>query len=141
MKPRTAAEQQIEMLRQMKDAKGKRKPTPTPAASASTADGRPAHTLVPQTGQAPAPFELAEGPRPLRAKAKGPALPVGKETWRRLRERQAETQEFRSRREMGDWAAELLLALPPGAHRLGGDARAELLKRLREWAEARGLRP
>ena len=128
MKQRTAAEQQIELLKQMKDAKAKRKPLPPPAAAQPAA-------------QAAAAFELAEGPRPLRAKAKGPALPLGKETWRRLRDRQAATHEFRSRREMGDWAAELLLALPPGAHRLGEPARAELLTRLREWAEARGLRP
>ena len=66
---------------------------------------------------------------------------MGKDTWRRLRQRQADTKEFRSRRDMGDWAAALLLALPPGAHALGKEARAELLRRLAEWAEARGLRP
>ncbi|HXC63598.1 MAG TPA: hypothetical protein VNZ67_04530 [bacterium] len=140
MKQRTAAEQQIELLKQMKDAKAKRKPLPPPVAGPPAAE-RPSQGPLPLGAQPSAPFELAEGARAPRAKAKGPALPLGKETWRLLRERQASTHEFRSRREMGDWAAALLLALPPGAHRLGEPARAELLTRLREWAEARGLRP
>lgn len=135
MKPRTAAEQQIELLRQMKEAKSRRKP-----ASPAPAPSRPEGPAPARGGGAPV-FELDEGPRPARPKAKGPALPVGKETWRRLRERQAATREFRNRRAMGDWAAALLLALPPGAHNLGEDAKAELLKRLADWAEARGLRP
>jgi hypothetical protein len=124
MKQRTAAEQQIELLRQMKESKAGRQPLPPPQ---RLRDGGP--------------LERTAAPRPPRGKAKGPALPLGQETWRLLRERQASTREFRSRREMGDWAAALLLALPPGAHRLGEEARAELLTRLREWAEARGLRP
>jgi hypothetical protein len=135
MKPRTAAEQQIELLRQMKEAKSKRKPAPPPAAGSE-------RTRTASADPAPVPaFELGEAPRPARAKAKGPALTLSKETWRLLRERQAATHEFRSRRAMGDWAAALLLALPPGAHRLSDESKAELLRRLAEWAEARGLRP
>ena len=127
MKPRTAAEQQIEMLRQMKEAKTKRKPPP-PAAP------------PPARPQGPG-FELDEGPRQPKPKAKGPGLPLTKETWRRLRERQTATREFRTRRDMGEWAAALLLALPPGAYQLGDEAKTELLRKLAEWAEARGLRP
>jgi hypothetical protein len=41
---------------------------------------------------------------------------------------------------MGDWAAELLLALPPEAHKLSAAAKQELWRKMREWAEARGLR-
>jgi hypothetical protein len=131
MKARTAAEQQIELLRQMKEAKAKRKPAPPP----QPPSGQPE-----RAGTPPA-FELGEAPRPERTKPKGPSLPVSKETWRLLRARQAATREFRNRRAMGDWAAALLLALPPGAHGLGDAAKAELLQRLAEWAEARGLRP
>ncbi|HTB33860.1 MAG TPA: hypothetical protein VK842_03290 [bacterium] len=128
MKARTAAEQQIEMLRQMKESKSKRKPTPPPAPAPAAQPARPA-------------FELNEAQRPARVKTKGPSLPLSKETWRLLRQRQSDTHEFRSRRAMGDWAAALLLALPPGAHGLGEEAKAELLRRLAEWADARGLRP
>jgi hypothetical protein len=133
MKARTAAEQQIELLRQMKDAKSKRKPTPPPSQG-------PTSPLPADPFPVPA-FELGERPRPPRTKSKGPALPLSKETWRLLRERQAATHEFSSRRDMGDWAAWLLLALPPGARSLSDESKAELLRRLAEWAEARGLRP
>ena len=135
MKPRTAAEQQIELLRQMKESRSKRNAAPPPAAM------QPVHAQQPKGQALPAPAKAGEGARPARPKAQGPALPVSREAWQRLRQRQADTKEFRSRRDMGDWAAALLLALPPGAHALGEDARAELLRRLAEWAEARGLRP
>jgi hypothetical protein len=75
-----------------------------------------------------------------RVKAAGPSLPVSRQNWQRLRARQAEAKEFANRRAMGDWAAELLLALPPQASHLDREAKEELFKRLREWAAARGLR-
>ena len=52
MKTRTAAEQQIEMLRQMKESKAKRKAAPLPAPAPSARVAQP-------DGQAkPVPFEL-----------------------------------------------------------------------------------
>ncbi len=130
MKARTAAEQQIEALRQLKQAAPRRKAVPPPAL-------KPAPPASPAT---PIGFELSDAPAALTAKKKGPNLPLSPAQWRRLRERQREHQEFKRRRDMGDWAAELLLALPPQAHRLGEEARAELFRKMREWAEARGLR-
>jgi phage host-nuclease inhibitor protein Gam len=67
-------------------------------------------------------------------------LPVSKETWKRLRARQRESREFKTRKAMGEWAAELLMALPPQASKLNADAKAELFKRIDEWCRARGLR-
>ena len=139
-KPRTAAEQQIELLRQLKESKAKRKavaPAPLRAASVSTEAALPEPLIE---GEAPrsGAFELIEAPR--KPKAAGPSLPLSRDTWKRLRERQAQAKEFPNRKAMGDWAAELLLALPPQASRLDREAKAELFKRLREWAEARGLR-
>jgi hypothetical protein len=137
---RTAAEQQIELLRQLKDSKSKRKavaPAPLRPASAAPMPASPSPLMegdAPQAGH----FELIEMAR--KAKAVGPALPLSRDTWKRLRERQALGKEFASRKAMGDWAAELLLALPPQASRMDKGAKAELFKRLREWAEARGLR-
>jgi len=146
-KGKTAAEEQIELLRRMKEARLKRKAAPVPAAPKAVAPlPPPALSPVaplaqgaPPAGEAAA-FELAEGPAPKpRAKA-AHGLPVGRETWRRLRERQRATHEFKRRRDMGEWAAELVLALPPHAHALNDDARAELFRRMREWCLARGLR-
>lgn len=128
--PRTQAEQQIEALRQLKQTQSRRKPAPPP----SVPKAPPA---VPMPDAAS--FELSE--QPVKApKKSGPSLPLSLAQWRRLRERQRESGEFRRRRDMGDWAAELLLALPAGASKLSPAGKEELLRKLREWGEARGLR-
>jgi hypothetical protein len=138
-KPRTAAEQQIELLRQLRAAKPKARQAAPAAAHPSGAPDRlgPAAEGPAPTGGA---FEIVDGPPQPRPKQAGPSLPVSREQWKRLRERQSASKEFRTRKAMGDWAAELLLALPPQCSRLEADARGELFKRMREWAEARGLR-
>lgn len=127
---RTQAEQQIEALRQLKQTQARRKPTPPPTA--------PKPAPSPASAEAPS-FELSEQPVKA-AKKSGPSLPLSLAQWRRLRERQRESAEFRRRRDMGDWAAELLLALPAGASKLSPAGKEELLRKLREWGEARGLR-
>lgn len=129
---RTAAELQIEALRQLKQTQPRRKALPAPAA-------KPA---APTTPQAPwvSGFELSESTAPRPRKRSGPQLPLSASQWVRLRERQREHHEFRLRRDMGDWAAELLLALPPGVHALSAEAKAELFKRMHDWAAARGTR-
>ena len=136
----TAAEQQIEALRQLKQGQGKRKAAPLPAAPKAVAPPLPASQQAARPVGAPlAPaFELSEGQAP-RARREGPALPLSVETWKRLRHRQRETKEFKGRREMAEWAAELLLALPPQTHKLSPAARADLFQRMQEWAKARGL--
>jgi hypothetical protein len=127
---KTAAELQLEALRQLKQTQARRKPTPAPTAKAA-APKAPA----PET----AAFELSEqGSDP--AKRRGPALVLSAQQWKRLRERQREHKEFRRRKDMGDWAAELLLALPPGVAALSLAAKQELFRKMRDWAEARGLR-
>jgi hypothetical protein len=145
--PLTAAEQQIEALRNLKQAQAKRKAKPVPPAPPAVPAPVPARLqaampvgLAPGEADAPAgqAFELSEGSRP-KAKLDGPALPLSPQVWRRLRARQREHREFKRRREMGDWAAELLLALPPHAHKMGDASRQDLFDRLREWAQARGL--
>lgn len=129
--PRTAAELQIEALRQLKQTQPRRKALPAPAAKPAAA---PKAAVGPTAG-----FELSESAAP-RSKRRGPQLPLSSGQWARLRERQREHHEFRLRRDMGDWAAELLLALPPGVHALSAEAKAELFKRMQEWAAARGAR-
>jgi hypothetical protein len=134
---RTPAELQIEALRQLKQSQARRPaaakaPKPAAPVPSSSAPGMP--------NSRKAGFELSEQATPTPIKSLGPTLPLSPEIWRRLRERQREHREFKRRRDMGDWAAELLLALPPGSAALNQEARAELLARMREWAEARGLR-
>jgi hypothetical protein len=127
---KTPAEMQLEALRQLKQTQARRKPTPAPAPKAPTPAAPPA------TGVS---FELSEqGAAP--PKKKGPALALSASQWKRLRERQREHKEFRRRKDMGDWAAELLLALPPGVAALSPAAKEELFRKMRDWAEARGLR-
>lgn len=144
---RTSAELQIEALKQLKEAKSRRKPAPLPPVPRPVAPlvpakleaAKPLSEMAPPLGQAH--FELSEGERPQAVKAKSaPHLPVSVDTWRRLRLRQRETREFKKRKDMGEWAAALLLALPPQASKLGPEARLELFKRMDEWCRARGLR-
>jgi len=143
---RTAAEEQIEALKQLKDAKARRKPAPLPQTPRAVPPLQPQHlaAATPLNEQAPPAgplgFELSESERPAPKPKTGPQIPVSAETWRRLRQRQRETREFKKRRDMGEWAAALLLALPPQASKLGPDAQAELFKRMNDWCRARGLR-
>ena len=129
MKPSTPAEQQMDELRRLRETLSKRKPAPAAlpkapvAAAAATSAGG---------------FELAEAAP--KKKKEGPSLALSPEIYRKLLERQRQQRSFKRRRDMGDWAAELLLALPFEAHRLSADAKAELFQRMQAWAEARGLR-
>jgi hypothetical protein len=132
---RTPAELQMEALRQLKQTQSRRPAVAPPKARPAESAPRTDATAAPPNG-----FELSERGATAPAKKAGPALPLSPELWRRLRERQREHHEFRRRREMGDWAAELLLALPPEAHKLSTAAKQELWRKMREWAEARGLR-
>jgi hypothetical protein len=87
----------------------------------------------------------AKAPRPPRPRAQagkengGAALPLSADLYRELLARQKAEKAFRSRRDMGNWAAELLLALPLATHRLSPEAKAELFQRMQAWAKARGL--
>ena len=114
MSKRTPAEQQMEELRRLRESGGKAK-LPAPPASK---------------------FELSESPRKKKAV---PSLTLSPALYRRLLERQKADPSFRRKRDMGDWAAELLLALPFEAHRLSPEAKAELFQRMQAWAKARGL--
>lgn len=149
---RTPAEEQIEALKKMRAEKSVRKqpsapaprPKPTdipeqPAAAALPLRPRPlARAELPPS---PDPrFELAESGPAKPSKPEDKALPVSRETWRRLKARQARTKEFKRRRDMGEWAAELLLAMPPRAHLLSPEGKADLFARLQEWGKVRGLK-
>jgi hypothetical protein len=119
----------------MKEARLKRKPAAVgPAYERPRAldKGTPGPEDA-EGGDAPLP------PKPPRKAKASPALPVGPETRRLLLERQRTTREFKRRQDMGEWAAELLLALPPHSHTLSPQARAELFRRMREWCASRGL--
>jgi hypothetical protein len=108
--PKTTAEQQIELLKRMKESH--LRPDAAKAAGAKA---------IPRV-------------KPARS------LPVGRELWKRLQDRQASTREFRSKKEMGEWAARLLLALPARAHALDAAAREDLFRSMREWCATRGLK-
>lgn len=133
---RTPAEEQMEELRRLREGLSKRKPaaaarTPAPLAP------RPAGNSLTAPSSANG-YELVE---PAKKKKKGdPSLAVSKALYRQLIERQRSQRSFKRRRDLGDWAAELVLALPFDAHKLSKEAKAELFIRMQEWAQARGLR-
>jgi hypothetical protein len=134
MKPRTPAEQQMEELRQLRETLSKRKPTAAPR-SPNPGAAKPAATQASVSGGS---FELSE---PVAKKKKeGPSLPLSPALYRQLLQRQREGHAFRRRKDLGDWAAALALALPFEAHKLSDDAKAELFQRMQDWARARGLR-
>jgi hypothetical protein len=121
MKARTPAEQQMEELRRMRETLAKRRPT-------EPGKAKPAGGLDPSGTR-----EASKSKKP------GPSLALGKALYRQLLERQRKDKAFKRRRDMGDWAAQLLLALPSEAHKLSPEAKADLFKRMQEWAQARGL--
>src|SRR5580658_5647466 len=108
--PKTTAEQQIEMLKRMKETH-----------------------LRPDAAK-------AAGTRAIPRVKAVRSLPLGREIWKRLQDRQTSTREFRSKKEMGEWAARLLLALPARAHTLDAAAREDLFRSMREWCALRGLK-
>jgi hypothetical protein len=117
--PKTAAQQQIEMLKQMKRGRLKGPQPGVDEALEGASD-------FPRAAPAPAPKLKS-----------GHSLPVGDATWKKLLERQRSGREFRGKKDMGDWAAQLLLAFPPKAHGADAQGREELLQSLRAWAAAR----
>lgn len=106
---KTPAELQIELLRRLKEGK-------TPRQSASSP--REARDERARPGRGPSHAGLAISP----------AL------WRKLVARQRELKEFKNRRDMGDWAADLLLALPAYSRPADTAARESFLARLALWA-------
>ena len=139
---KTAAELQIEALRKMRDAKAKHKPAPIPrAAKVVAAQSKPASPSLSALSKASSSkpgFELIEPPKASKT-IEVATIQVSAEIWKRLRERQASSKEFKNKQDMGDWAAELLLALPVRSHELSRSAKAELFQRMQEWCAARGL--
>ena len=133
MKARTQAEQQMEELRRLRETLGKRKATAAPKPAKAVDPGRPATGAV--SGGS---FELSEAQA--RKKKAGPSLPLSSALYRQILVKQRETRAFKRRKDLGDWAAALVLALPFEAHRLSPEAKAELFQRMQEWAQARGLR-
>ena len=136
---RTPAEEQMEELRRLRETVGKRKPvSPAPQRSASPGTAHSDRPLNAAPSAGPQSFELSEA-QP-KKKKEGPSLALSKELYRQLLERQRAQRSFKRRKDLGDWAAELVLALPLDAHKLSADAKGELFKRMQEWAAARGLR-
>jgi hypothetical protein len=133
VKARTQAEQQMEELRRLRETAGKRKPAAAPKPLRAVQGGTSEMAAV--SGGS---FELSEAVA--KKKKDGPSLAVSKELYRQLLQRQRESRSFKRRRDMGDWGAALILALPFDAHRLSSEAKAELFQRMQEWAQARGLR-
>ncbi|HTB22088.1 MAG TPA: hypothetical protein VK914_05240 [bacterium] len=114
---KTAAQQQIELLKRMKA--GRLEPSAPVAAPAPRAKAK-----------------KTASPRVERVAS----LPLSRETWRLLLRRQAATREFRGKKDMGEWAARLVLALPAGAHSLDADAIEELFACMRAFCAEKGLR-
>lgn len=133
---RTPAEEQMEELRRLREGLSKRKPVPV-ARPTAVGPARPASAgpVAPATSMGA--YELVE-PVVKRKKA-DPSLVVSRELYRKLMERQRAQRSFKRRKDLGNWAAELALALPFEAHKLSAEAKAELFSRMQEWARARGL--
>lgn len=142
MRPKTPAELQLEALRKMKEeaALAPRRARPRPEAASDDVAPSIPRQAVPS--KAPA-FEIVEAaprsPKPRAKRGANHTLLVSEEMWQRLRERERMNKEFKGKAELGDWAAELLLALPKNSHRLNEEARQELFARMAAWARARGL--
>ncbi len=138
MRPKTTAELQLDALRQMKEDARKAPPRTRPRIE----DKKPSSGLFIGSGipsKEPA-FEIEEAkPKQQKVKGKVHAIPISPEMAQLLKRREKTYKEFSNRIEMGDWAAELLLALPINSHRLGKSARADLFSRMSAWAKARGL--
>lgn len=135
---RTPAEEQMEELRRLRETVTKRKPVaPAKASAAVTPATRALPPVHGSTGSGALSFELAEA-QP-KKKKEGPSLALSADLYRRVMERQRAQRSFKRRKDLGDWAAELVLALPFDAHKLSPEAKAELFKRMQEWAAARGL--
>lgn len=119
---KTPAEEQIELLKRMKEGRAK----------------APESALA----KVPAPAPAAPAPRPAAPKrpaaAKPHALNVDAKTWGRLEERRK--AEFKDTRRLAAWAARLVLALPVGVAALPEEAQEELFREMRRWAEGKGLR-
>jgi hypothetical protein len=119
----TPAERQIELLKRLKAA--------PPSADAEGVQAEPE-----DAGAAP-----TEAPEETRgAPPSGPlprALPVSEVAWRRLVARQRASREFGKLAELGEWAAELVLALPPGASRMSKAEKSELFRRMAQWCEGK----
>lgn len=137
---RTPAEEQMEELRRLRETVTKRKPVAPRSALAPSSPAKAALATVPGSTSAGAQgFELSEA-QPKKKKKDGPSLVLSAELYRSLLERQRAQRSFKRRKDLGNWAAELVLALPLDAHKLSPEAKAELFKRMQEWAAARGLR-
>jgi hypothetical protein len=136
---KTPAELQMEELKRLKASAGKR-PVPPPRRVESPVSTGPAALRPKSTGILPGAagaggYELSE------KKGKPePALPVSRELYRRLLAKQKESKAFKRKRDMGDWAAELLLGLPFEMHRLSPEAKADFFSKMKEWAATRGLK-
>lgn len=117
---KTAAQQQIELLKRMKA--GRLAPDqPGPSAPAKDA------------------VSAKKKPAPKRAE-RAHSLPLGRESWDLLIRRQAATREFRGKKDLGEWAARLVLALPAGAHSLDAKTTEELFACMRAFCAEKGLR-
>jgi hypothetical protein len=133
---RTPAEEQMEELRRLREGLAKRKPV-TAARTTSSAQPRQTSSSQPAPATSMGAYELVEPV--VKRKKEDPSLAVSRELYRKLMERQRAGRSFKRRKDLGNWAAELALALPFEAHKLSPDAKAELFARMQEWARARGL--
>jgi hypothetical protein len=118
---KTAAQQQIELLKRMKAGR---------TAPDGTGSAAPAKAAVPAKRKKAAP-KRAEGAH---------SLPLGRESWDLLVRRQASTREFHGKKDLGDWAARLVLALPAGARNLDEKTIEELFAHMRAFCAEKGLR-
>jgi hypothetical protein len=67
-------------------------------------------------------------------------LSVSQAAWQRLQERLKQAGlSLKARRQLGDWAVELLLAFPL-ADSLSPEVKSDLFQRIGEWKAARGLK-
>ena len=125
---KTAAQEQLDHLMRLKE---ERERAPRPVSQARAEERAPAKDATLRLVAVP------KGNAPRRSR-KTVGLPMHRETWKAFLERQKAHSEFRSKRELADWVAELLMGLPKGLHQAVPEAKRELFARIAEWAKARG---
>lgn len=119
MNPKTAAEQQLEVLKKLKEQKGSK---PRLSRSAAPAKAAPGLSL-----------------EPLR-KRPGRRIPLSEAAWTRLRQEAMLPGKLKINQELGDWVVELLLGLPPELRSLAPEGKQEFFDKVKAWAASRWVK-
>ena len=153
MNQKTAAELQLEALRQLRAEKSGKPSASIPAEKIKVREIKTRESgvrIAPPIGEVEkAACELAEvvdesegavaRPRSSARKRQQMEIQMDARLWKQLNARIRESREFKRRQDLWDWAATLVMAFPPGAHQLSDESLEDLFRKIRHWLAARGI--